>query len=190
MPAGAGGRYPSAMRHPIRSEAKPTNSSETAVVWDLPTRLFHWLLMTAVIIGFVTGFVSPEWWMGVHKWAGYAVVLLTLFRLVWGVFGSEYARFSNMARASRYLTDYLAGVLLLRPPHYFGHNPVGVLMMFARAATLICLTVTGLLVLGGEEKQGPLAAVASYAIGDAAKSIHWALPLALLAISRASSAKA
>jgi cytochrome b len=151
-------------------------------VWDLPTRLFHWLLVLSVTVGFLTGFIAPEWWMGVHKWAGYAVVGLILFRLVWGLFGSEYSRFGSMAGAARHLGDYVRGLLMLRPPHFLGHNPLGVLMILALAVVLIGLTSTGLLVLGGEEKQGPLAAIADYAIGNSAKAIHWFLALALLAM--------
>jgi cytochrome b len=161
-----------------RADSRPGS----VYVWDLATRLFHWLLVLSVGVGFVTGFIAPEWWMGVHKWAGYAVVILILFRLVWGAFGPEYASFRNMAQVTRHLGDYLRGLLLLRPPHFFGHNPVGVLMIVALAATLIGLTSTGLLVLGGEEKQGPLAGVTSYAVGHAAKGIHWLLSLALLAM--------
>ena len=48
-------------------------------VWDLPTRLFHWLLVCLVVVGVVTGFVTPEWWMGVHVWAGYGLVALMAF---------------------------------------------------------------------------------------------------------------
>jgi cytochrome b len=51
-------------------------------VWDLPTRLFHWLLVALVAVDLFTGFVAPEWWMGVHRWAGYAIVALLVVRLV------------------------------------------------------------------------------------------------------------
>lgn len=57
---------------------------DTVRVWDLPIRLFHWVLVVAVAIATLTGYVSPEWWMGVHLWAGYVIVLLLVFRLVWG----------------------------------------------------------------------------------------------------------
>lgn len=141
-------------------------------VWDLPTRLFHWLLVALVAIALVTGFVAPEWWMGLHSAAGYGVVVLIIFRLVWGFLGTEHSRFSSFLRAPRYLRGYLAGLLILRPPHFIGHNPLGVLMIFALGAWLIALTVTGMIVLGGEEKQGPFAGILSYASGDAAKFWH------------------
>jgi cytochrome b len=168
---------PDDLREPVTA-LRPS----TAYVWDLPTRLFHWLLVLSVTIGFLTGFIAPEWWMGVHKWAGYAVAGLVLFRLVWGLFGSEYSRFGSMAGATRHLGDHVRGLLMLRPPHFLGHNPLGVLMILALAVVLIGLTATGLFVLGGEEKQGPLAGIADYAIGNSAKTIHWLLALALLAM--------
>ena len=69
-------------------------------VWDLPTRLFHWLLVGAVLVALLTGFVAPESWMGVHLAAGYLIVALLVFRLIWGVFGPEYSRISSMVRAT------------------------------------------------------------------------------------------
>ena len=152
------------------------------VAWDLPTRLFHWSLVTAVGIALITGFIAPEWWMGLHKWSGYAIVALISFRLVWAVFGPEYSRFDSLARASLKAGDHLRGLLLLQPVHSVGHTPLGALMIFALAIVLIALTTTGLLALGGEEKQGPLAGIASYATGDGAKNIHEILAWLLLAL--------
>lgn len=151
-------------------------------VWDLPTRLFHWLLVAAVLVALFTGFVAPEWWMGVHLAAGYAIVLLLVFRLVWGVFGPEYARIASLVRASRWLREYLRDLLLLRPPHYIGHNPAGAAMIFALFSVLTALVVTGLMMQGGEEKLGPLAGVVSYAVGNGAKGIHEILVFVLLAM--------
>jgi cytochrome b len=171
------------MPDPSSPTAQPAeNGTRLIKVWDLPTRLFHWLLVALVTVGFVTGFVAPEWWMGLHSRAGYGVVVLILFRLVWGVFGPEYSTIGSLARASREAWGHAKGLLLLRPGHHLGHTPLGSVMIFALAALLIALTVTGLLVLGGEEKQGPLAGVASYAIGASAKEAHEALALLLLVL--------
>jgi cytochrome b len=57
------------------------------LVWDVPTRLFHWLLVTATVTAFVTGFIVPEWWLDVHRTAGYVIVALLVFRFVWAAFG-------------------------------------------------------------------------------------------------------
>lgn len=151
-------------------------------VWDLPTRAFHWLLVLAVAIALGTGFIAPEWWMGLHLAAGYFIVLLLVFRIVWGFFGPEYSRLVSLLRVSRRLGDHLRGLLLLRPPHYLGHNPAGALMIFALFAVLTALVVTGLMVQGGEEKQGPLAGILAYGTGYAAKHWHEILVYLLLAM--------
>lgn len=149
-----------------------TEGQRTVRVWDLPTRLFHWLLVLLVVIGLFTGFITPEWWMGVHSWAGYGVVALIVFRLVWGVFGPEYSRLVSLAYGPRHVLDYLRGLLFLRPRHYIGHNPAGAMMILLLFAMLTGITISGLLVLGGEEKQGPLAGIVPYDIGHGAKEIH------------------
>lgn len=151
-------------------------------VWDLPTRFFHWSLVALVAVAVFTGFVTPEWWMGVHVWAGYGLVGLMVFRLVWGIFGSEYSRVVSFVYPPRDTLEHLRGLLLLRPPHYVGHNPTGALMVFALTGVLTALVVTGLLVLGGEEKQGPLASVIGYVVGSASKRIHLWLTITLLAM--------
>lgn len=167
---------------PGPAEPAEPASGRWVKVWDLPTRLFHWGLVLLVLVGVVTGFVTPEWWLGVHIWAGYGLVALMVFRLVWGICGPEYSRVISFLYPPRDTFEHLRGLLLLRPPHYVGHNPTGALMVFALTGVLLALVATGLLVLGGEEKQGPLSAVISYSIGFAAKRVHLWLVLLLLAL--------
>ncbi len=151
-------------------------------VWDLPVRLFHWALVALVATGAATGYYAPEWWMGWHAAAGYGLALLLAFRVIWGVFGSEYARIASFAHGPRAVIEHLRGLMLLRPPHYLGHNPTGAVMIFALIAVVFALVVTGLLVLGGEEHQGPLAALVSFETGAAAKTLHGTLTILLLAM--------
>jgi cytochrome b len=154
-------------------------------VWDVPTRLFHWTLVALVATGVLTGFVMPEWWMGVHVWAGFGMVALITARLVWGVVGPEYSRVVSFVYPPRSTVEHLRGLLMLRPPHYVGHNPTGALMVFALAGVLMALVTTGLLALGGEEKQGPLRLVVGYGVGSAAKAVHVALTKLLLVMASA-----
>jgi cytochrome b len=149
-------------------------------VWDVPTRAVHWVLVSLVAINVFTGFVTPEWWLGIHNWGGYGLVALMIFRLVWGIYGPEYSRVTSFIYPPRDTLEHLKGLVLLRPPHYVGHNPTGALMVFALTGVLIALVVTGLLVLGGEEKQGPLAAVIGYSVASAAKQVHHGLTILLL----------
>lgn len=83
------------------------SNPRTVKVWDLPTRLFHWLLVLAVAIGAGTGFFGPEWLLGIHAWSGYGLAALILFRLVWAFLGSEYSRFARLAYPPRAVIRHL-----------------------------------------------------------------------------------
>ncbi len=151
-------------------------------VWDIPTRIFHWLLVAMVTIGLITGFISPEWWMGVHIWAGYGTVLLVVFRLVWGIFGSEFSRIETFVFTPREIIAHINELIFLRPRHYIGHNPAGAMMIFALLFFLSAITISGLLVLGGEENQGPLAGAANYRVGEMAAEVHLVLAVILVTL--------
>ena len=91
-------------------------------VWDLPTRLFHWLLALCVVGLVVTGKVggaAMDW----HARLGYAVLALLLFRLAWGFIGGHWSRFATFLYAPRSVGAYLAG--RGHPDHLVGHNPLG-----------------------------------------------------------------
>jgi cytochrome b len=161
--------------------AKTKRKSRLVKVWDLPTRLFHWSLVSMVLIGYLTGYLFPEWWMSLHLWAGYITVTLLVFRLVWGVFGSEYARLETFAFSPVHIITHMKELITLRPMrHYIGHNPSGALMIFGLLFVLTTITLSGLLVLGGEENQGPLAGAANFLIGDIGKTIHAVFVVLLL----------
>ena len=145
------------------------------LVWDVPTRIFHWFLVVAVVTAFVTGFILPQWWLGAHRTAGYTIIVLLVFRFVWAAFGSEYSRLSSFTYSVNETFDHLRGLFMLSPRHYVGHNPAGSAMIFALAAVLCGLVVTVLAIEGGEEKIGPLAGIASYAVGNGAKTVHFVL---------------
>ena len=93
------------------------------LVWDLPTRLFHWLLVISFTGAFLTA--ESEYWRDWHVALGYMVVALIGFRLIWGVIGSRYARFSSFAFAPSQVWIYLKSLLSRSPRHYVGHNPAG-----------------------------------------------------------------
>ena len=158
---------------PTQNKAKTKRESRLVKVWDMPTRVFHWSLVAMVFIGILTGYIAPEWWMGLHIWAGYITVLLLIFRLVWGVFGSEYARLETFTFSLPHIMEHMKEIITLKPVrNYIGHNPSGAVMIFALLIVLSIITVSGLLVLGGEENQGPLAGAASYAVSEIAAPIH------------------
>lgn len=149
-------------------------------VWDLPTRLFHWSTLVAVSIGVLTGFFGPEWLLGLHVWSGYGLGGLIVFRLAWAFFGSEYSRLDRLDVSPRAVVGHLRGLMAGRGTHRIGHNPAGSLMILALVGMLVAILVTGLVTLGGQEKQGVLAGVLPYSIGHAAREIHEILTFALL----------
>ncbi|WP_084004909.1 cytochrome b/b6 domain-containing protein [Magnetovibrio blakemorei] len=163
------------------AQHKNPTQNRPVKVWDLPTRVFHWTLVAMVLMGYLTGWVFPENTMGLHLWAGYITVSLLVFRLTWGAFGSEYARLETFTFHPVHILQHMKELATLRPvKHYIGHNPTGSLMVFGLLIVLSVITLSGLIMLGGEENQGPLAGVASYALGDVAKDVHEAFVILLL----------
>ena len=94
------------------------------MVWDFPTRLFHWLLVILVIISFVTGNIGGNT-MQYHEWIGFTILSLLLFRLVWGFVGSQESRFMTFVRSSSTVIRYATTLLRNDSAHYLGHNPLG-----------------------------------------------------------------
>ena len=93
------------------------------LVWDLPLRTFNWLLALSFTGAFLTA--ESERVRDVHVALGYTFLGLLAFRLVWGVAGSRYARFSSFAFGPRAVLAYVKSLLTPRPVHYVGHNPAG-----------------------------------------------------------------
>ena len=122
-------------------------------VWDPLVRLFHWSLVLAFSIAYLSG----EEESNLHIYAGYVVLGLIAFRVVWGLIGSRYARFSDFVTSPGTLIHYLKGLLARKPQHYVGHNPAGGWMVVAMLICLFIVSVSGLKVYAIEEGLGPLA---------------------------------
>lgn len=116
-------------------------TTERVLVWDLPLRLFHWSLALAFGIAFVSS--ESERWQLVHIASGYVAATLILFRLLWGLVGTQHARFSGFIRGPAAIQSYLLGLLRLRPPHYTGHNPAGALAVIGLLGLGLLTTATG-----------------------------------------------
>ena len=162
---------------PAQPDAEVTVLSR---IWDMPTRLFHWALVFSVIIAAKTGFFGPADSLNWHVWSGYAIGALIVFRVVWGLFGSEFNRIDRLFSALRHLPEHLGGLLRLRPKHYLGHNPAGSLMILGLVAVLLSIVGTGMILLGGQEKQGVLAGLFSFSAARIAKSAHELLAYGLM----------
>lgn len=115
---------------------------QTIRVWDLPTRLFHWLLAAAVVGLVITANIGGNW-MNWHLRLGYAVLALLLFRLVWGFVGGHWSRFGSFLYAPSTVLAYLRGQA--KPEHRVGHTPLGALSVFALLIILLAQVSTGLM---------------------------------------------
>lgn len=129
-------------------------------VWDIFIRFFHWSLVLAFVISYATG----DEFTSLHVAAGYVILALLFARLVWGLVGSRYARFSHFSFKPTAVRAYLKALVGLgRPQHYVGHNPAGSWMA---VALLVCLTLTGIsgLKVYGLEGYGPMASTTPDAV--------------------------
>jgi cytochrome b len=120
-------------------------------VWDIPTRIFHWALVIAVVVSYVTGGEEGSWFV-VHTVSGYVVALLLLFRLAWGFCGSAHSLFSDFVYSPASVGAYVGRLARLAPPKFVGHNPLGGWMVILMLVVLAANVITGL--LSGEE-HGP-----------------------------------
>ena len=97
--------------------------TQRILVWDLPTRIFHWTLVLSFTGTFITG--ESERWRDIHVLLGYTVLGLIAFRLIWGFVGTRYARFAEFVRSPAYVIRYLARLARGQAEYPVGHNPVG-----------------------------------------------------------------
>lgn len=146
----------------------------TIYVWDRFIRSFHWGLVASVGLAAATGFLLGADVLVWHLIGGGIAAALVIARLVWGMTGNGYARFSSFLTGPREILAHLRG-----GPRHLGHNPLGGLMVIALIAMILALALSGLLVLGGTLKTGPFAFV-TYASGSTAKELHEALATTLL----------
>jgi cytochrome b len=146
-------------------------SSASVRVWDLPTRLFHWLLFVNVVALVITGNVGGSW-MVWHFRLGYAVLALLLFRIVWGLIGGRWSRFSSFVRGPGSILRYLRGQM--RPDEHadVGHNPLGALSVLGLLGVLLFQVACGLVADDEIANIGPLNRFVSSELAAWATSWH------------------
>jgi cytochrome b len=147
-------------------------------VWDLPTRLFHWLTVALVLAAYVTWRLN---WMDWHAGAGEALLALLLFRLVWGVVGSDTARFARFVRSPRSAARHLARLFHREPDEQAGHNPAGGWMVLLLLALLAGETLSGIIVNNDVADEGPLTEIMPAWLANLVTDLHQLLWDALLA---------
>jgi cytochrome b len=141
------------------------------LVWDLPTRLFHWLLVILVIISFVTVNIGGNA-MQYHEWSGFTIFALLLFRIVWGFVGSRESRFVTFIQGLGAVIRYATKLLRRGTPHYLGHNPLGGWSIIAMLFTLLVQAAPGLFANDDIVTEGPLFDWVSKATSDWLTRIH------------------
>ncbi|MGB9141926.1 MAG: cytochrome b/b6 domain-containing protein, partial [Aestuariivirga sp.] len=151
-------------------------------VWDLPVRLFHWLLVACVGAAAVTGWLLPVTWLQVHLIAGTVIAGLVLGRTVWGFTGSRYSRFRSFMFSPESTLAHVKDLMEGRVQREAGHNPLGALMVFALLGCISLLVVTGVMALGGVFKQGPLKTFISFATAATTRDVHSVVAWILLAL--------
>jgi cytochrome b len=116
---------------------------EMILVWDMPVRVFHWLLVICFAGAWLTS--ESERLAMIHYAFGYTACLLVMIRLVWGLIGTRYARFSQFLKSPKAVLEHFMAMLRGHPHHDVGHNPAGGLVMFALMLLILLIGFTGYL---------------------------------------------
>ena len=151
----------------------------TIRVWDLPTRLFKWTLVALVIFQVVSGKMAGHSdltavWLPRHRWCGYAILTLLIFRILWGLVGSTTARFSGFVKGPFAGLHHVRALLGSGPPREAGHNAVGGWMVIALILALLVQVGSGLFTEDdlGMGDGGPLIGAASESWVKRMTSLH------------------
>lgn len=141
------------------------------LVWDLPLRLFHWLLALSMVASYVTAKLGFDW-MQWHFYLGYWTIGLLVFRILWGIFGPRHARFTSFIRHPSAVWLYLQGLLNPSSPRTVGHNPVGGLMVLLMLLLVAVQAGTGLFTTDAVVWAGPYNPAVSESTAGLLSSVH------------------
>lgn len=143
-----------------------TQQKQAGLVWDMPVRVFHWVLALCFAGAWLTS--ESEYWKLWHVSFGYSMALLIAFRLVWGLVGTRYARFMQFVRGPAAVKAYFISYLQGKPQHHVGHNPAGALAILAIIGTVLVTVASGYAAyeeIGGDWLSGIHEAMASLLMG-------------------------
>jgi cytochrome b len=148
----------------------------TRLVWDLPVRITHWLVVAGVAGSWATHYAGVEWFAW-HRRLGYAVLVLAAFRVAWGFVGTRHARFASFVRGPRTVLEYLRG-----GGETTGHNPLGAIGVLGLLALLLSQAVTGLFANDEIMSAGPFYGWIAPGLSNRLTSLHRANSDWLLAL--------
>jgi cytochrome b len=138
------------------------------LVWDLPVRIVHWLIVLAVAGSWATHYAGVEWFAW-HRRLGYAVLVLAAFRVAWGFVGTRHARFGSFLRGPRAVLDYLRDRTADRP---VGHNPLGALGVVALLGVLLLQASSGVFANDEIMNAGPFYGWIDPALSNRLTTLH------------------
>lgn len=156
-------------RAPLDRDLK-SGLMQRILIWDVPTRLFHWTLAVSFALAWLT--TESDQWLSVHVFLGYLMIALIGFRAVWGLVGTHYARFSSFWFGPRAAWAYLRTVFIGNAERHVGHNPTGSLAIYLLLLLTLVVGVSGYFTLGGEEQQGVVSTWISLGQGRTLKKLH------------------
>jgi cytochrome b len=149
-------------------------------VWDLPVRVFHWLIVVLLVFQVVTGKIGGDL-MGIHAFCGNSVLVLVVFRVLWGFAGSTHARFASFIASPGAALRFGKRLFSRQAVPQVGHNPLGGWSVVAMILVLGLQALSGLFANDGAEFGGPLAALVSLDVSNRLTEFHrWNLKLLLL----------
>lgn len=156
-------------------------ASPSVIVWDIPVRLFHWMLVALVAFSWWSGKQHVMYW---HRLSGYSILALLIFRLYWGFAGSRTARFAHFVRGPRSVLAYGRALVGGRHVAAAGHNPMGGWSVVLMLTTLTAMVATGLFSVDVDGiESGPLADYVDFDQGRLAASVHhWLFSAILLLV--------
>lgn len=118
-----------------------SNQKQSVLVWDFPVRVFHWLLVISFAGAWLTA--ESESQQMIHYAFGYTACALVLFRIVWGLYGSRYARFSQFIKGPAETWRHIEALLTGNQHPGLGHNPAGALAMVSLLVLILLIGLTG-----------------------------------------------
>ncbi len=148
-------------------------TSHAVKVWDAPTRLFHWVLVILVALSAYSAFQDKFGiYADIHLWSGYGVLTLVGWRLIWGLIGSDSARFSHFIKGPVATISYAKTAFKKAPYRWVGHNPMGAVSVVAMLVLLAVQASLGLFATDDMFFAGPLSDTVSGSLAGDITGLH------------------
>jgi cytochrome b len=150
------------------------------LIWDWPTRVFHWALALSFAGAWLTA--GSQHRLAVHLFCGYLMLGLVVFRVLWGFVGSHFSRFASFGFRPREALAYLREVASGKAARFVGHNPSGSVAIYLLLALALAIGVAGIITLGAQEYRGPAAGWFSFAQAHFFRELHEAAATLMLGL--------